>query len=112
MAYNGFPVGYPQMNGPYPQQQQQGMTPPTIHADIAQVPGEQDAANYPVAVGASQMMISRDEKEIYIKSAYANSPPTLKVYVERPPKPPEKQPDYVTRAEVEEMIARIKEAAE
>lgn len=116
MAYNnGFSVNYPYPMYPqqaYNQQNTNGMSPPMIHADIAQVPGEQEAMNYPVAAGASQMMISRDEKEIYIKSAYPNSPATLKVYEERPPQAAQKPPNYVTREEVEEMIAKIKEAAE
>ena len=68
MAYNnGFPVTYPQFvpqyQQPYqiPQYQQsasQGMTPPTVHADIYQVGSEQEAANFPVAAGASQMMVA------------------------------------------------------
>lgn len=98
--------------GPAPMQQPtpQMMTPPTIHAEIIQVDGEQAANAYPVAVGASQMMISRDETEIYIKTAFANSQPTLDVYVKRPPAPPEPQintADFVTWKGLEERLAAI-----
>ena len=52
MAFNnGFPMTYQQM---YPQYQyQQMMTPPTIRAEIIQVGSEEEAANYPVAAGAT-----------------------------------------------------------
>ena len=43
MYNNGFPVTYPQLTFPYQQPQQaQGMTRPTIHADIIQIETEQD----------------------------------------------------------------------
>ena len=52
MAYNPYQFGYM-----YPQFQQQanpqGMTPPTIHADIIQIGSEQEAWNYP----AGQIMM-------------------------------------------------------
>lgn len=91
-------------------QQPQAMTPPTIHADIYQVADEQEAANFSVAAGSSQMMINREETEIYIKSAYANSPATLEVYVKRPPAPPKPEIDpqkYVTWDGLEERLAAL-----
>lgn len=121
MAYNnGFPVTYPQIftqyQQPYPQYQQaapqasSGMTPPTVHADIYQVGSEQEAANFPVAAGASQMMVAKDDSAIYVKTAYANGQSVLDVFVKRPPAPPEKPVDltaYVTREELEQRLAAL-----
>lgn len=107
MYNNGFPVTYPQLQWPYQQQQQivQGMTRPTIHADIVQVADENEAWNYQVAAGGSQMMMARDESAIYIKSAYPNSEPTLDIYMKQAQKP---QAGYVTREELMEAIAALK----
>lgn len=122
MAYNGFPATYQPIFPPYqqpyqpPQYQQlqqqspQGMTPPTVHADIYQVGSEQEAANFPVAAGASQMMVAKDDSAIYVKTAYANGQSNLDVYVKRPPAPPEKPVDltaYVTREELEQRLAAL-----
>ena len=68
-------------------QQQQAMTPPTIHAEIIQVDNEQVAEAYPVAAGASQMMIAKDDSFIAVKTAYANGEALLNVFVKRPPAP-------------------------
>lgn len=73
------------------------MTPPTIHAEIVQVEGEVAATQYPVGVGASQMMMARDESAIYVKTATSNGY-TLDVFVKRPPAPeaaPFNPADYV-----------------
>lgn len=79
---------------PSPQQQQPAaaasMTPPTIHAEIVQVSsgeqGEQEAKQYPVGAGMSQMMMSKDEEAIFIKTATPNGY-VLDVYIKRPPAP-------------------------
>lgn len=121
MAYNnGFPMGYPQFYPQYPQYQQQQipqqqaqpqmMTPPTIHAEILQVDNEQSAENYPVAAGSSQMMIRKDDGEIYIKTAFANGQSRLDVYVRRPEKPvkPPFDPDaYITKDEFENRLNQL-----
>ena len=140
MAYNnGFPVNYQQVYPQYqafqpaplqqvPQQiqqpqpmqqvqqvQQQGMTPPIVHADIYQIASDQDAANFPVAAGSSQMMITKDEKTIFIKTAYPNGQSTLDVYEKRPPAPVQKPVDmknYVTRDELEKRLAAINHKTE
>lgn len=108
MAWNnGYPATYSQYPQGYqvpvygqqmtqaayqqPGMQQQAapqMTPPTIRAEIVQVDGEDAANAFPVGAGTSQMMISRDETEIYIKSATANGQTVLDVYRKRPPAPP------------------------
>lgn len=120
MAYNnGFPVTYQQMyyqpNMYQPQnvqQNQQMFSPPTIHAEIIQVDGEQAAVNYPVAAGASQMMIAKDDSAIYIKTAFANGQHNLDVYVKRPPEPRREEFDpgkYVTYEELEKRLQSLVE---
>ena len=113
MAYNnGFPVGYPyyQPVQPYQQQMQQApqtMTPPTIHAEILQVEDEAAASRYPVAAGASQMMIARDDSAIFVKSVSQNGT-RLDVFVKRPPapqKPPFDPSAYVRRDEIAGIIS-------
>lgn len=123
MAYNnGFPIGYQQFYPQYipPQQyaqqsqatmmQQAAMTPPTIHAEILQVDNEQSAENYPVAAGASQMMIKKDDSEIYVKTAFANGQSRLDVYVKRPERPNKPSFDlegYITRDEFENRLNEL-----
>ena len=117
MAYPQYPIGYPYYQ-PYQmpqyqqqaQQQPQGMTPPTVHADIVQVSGEQEAAAFPVAAGASQMMVAKDDSMIFVKTAYANGQTNLEVYIKRPQRPVEKPVDfslYVTREELESRLAAL-----
>lgn len=115
-GFNPFPVGYQPAQMYYPQYQQQQyqqvpqaaqMTPPTIHAEIVQVDNEQAADNYPVAAGSSQMMIKKDDSEIYVKTAFANGQSKLDVYVKRPDRPskPIFDPDgYVTKEEFESRL--------
>lgn len=105
MAYNnGFPIGYPYQQ--YQYQQPQMMTPPTIRAEIIQVGSEAEAANYPVAAGATQMLMLRDDSAICIKSAFANGQSNMIVYERRAQKQPVNGPDFVTRDEFE---ARLRE---
>ena len=115
MAWNHqsyFPATYQPI---YPQQQmypQQMMTPPTIRAEIVQVDNEEQAAAYPVGAGSSQMMIARDDSAIYVKTAGPNGA-TLDAFIKRPPSPKEAAPVYMTREDVEAMIAdAIKGVAE
>lgn len=117
MAYNnGFPMGYQQYYPQYQQavvpqpQVQQMMTPPTIHAEILQVESEQYAESYPVAAGTSQMMIKRDDSEIYIKTAFANGQSRLDVYSKRPErlnKPVLDLDGYVTKDELENRLNEL-----
>lgn len=89
------------------------MTPPTIHAEIVQVGSEQAAAQYPVGAGMSQMMISRDETAIYVKTATANGY-TLDVFIKRPPAPettPFNPADYVRLDALHELISAEVQAA-
>lgn len=85
------------------------MTPPTIHADIVQVDGEEAASAYPVGAGASQMMISKDDSAIYVKTASANGQASMDVFVKRPPAPKEPAFDpsvYVRKDEIESIVRK------
>ena len=125
MAYNSyFPAAYQPMypqyqyQPSYQQYQQQAqqtaqMTPPTIRAEILQVDDEAAANNYPVAAGASQMMIAKDDSAIFVKTAYANGGYNLDVFEKRPPAAPTPVFDpaaYVTKDELENRLAAILEA--
>ena len=118
MAYNnGFPITYPQMLIPqYPQLQQaqqsppQGMTPPTIHADIIQIATEQDGWNQQVAPGVSQIMITKDEQTIMIKSAYPDRQPTMDIYRKEAQKAIPAPSDYVTKDELAAALEALRPA--
>lgn len=91
----------------------QMMTPPTIHAEIVQVDGEQAAAQYPVGAGASQMMISKDETAIFVKTATPNGY-TLDVFQKRPPAPeaaPFNPAEYVRLDALPGLVAAEVQAA-
>ena len=118
MAYNPYIYnGY--YNNPYQQQQQyyqqqqpaqQLLTPPTIHAEIIQIDDISAADVFPVGAGQSQMMMTRDDSAIIIKSALANGQTTLTVYKRQtaePKKPEINLDDYITRAEFEQRISAI-----
>lgn len=124
MAYNnGFPMSYqqfyqPQYQQPYSsfqsgnnQMQQQAntqmMTPPTIHAEIVQIADRNEASNFPVGAGQAQMMITRDDSSIFVKTAFANGQSNLVEYVKKAPEPQKPAADYVTREEFEKRLAEI-----
>ena len=116
MAYNPyFPPQYqPFQAYPQPQQMAQPFTPPTIRAEIVQVDSEEAAAQYPVGVGASQMMIAKDDSAIFIKTA-SQAGTELTVYVKRPAAPPApvfKPEEYVRRDEMETLVRSILTAKE
>lgn len=89
-----YPQAYPQQNG------------------IVWVQGMEGAKAYPVASGASVMLMDSEENIFYIKSTdQSGMPRPLRVfdYVER--KPDETKIDtsvYVTREEFEKRIAELK----
>lgn len=132
-AAYGYPYGFyppayqPTMNGyqaPVPQavyqQQEQPvqapgspqMTKPTVHADIIQIENEAAGENEPVDAGTSQMMITKDESVIMVKSVLANGETTMEIYRKQPKakKPPE--PEYVTREEFDRWVAEIESRKE
>lgn len=124
----GYPYGYyppayqPTMNGyQVPQAQtpqamvpQPGqvaaspqMTLPTVHADILQVADEEAMEKQPVDAGTSQMMITRDETVIGVKSVLANGESTLDIYKKQPKAVKPAEPEYVTREEFEKRFAEM-----
>lgn len=112
MAYNnGFPMTYqqmyPQLQYQQPVQQPQMMTLPTIHAEIIQVTTEAEAAAYPVAAGATQMFMLRDDSAICIKAAYANGQSNLTVFEKRVQKPQQDGTEYITRDEFERRLGEL-----
>lgn len=124
MAYNnGFPMSYqqlyqPQYQSPYggfqsgqqmsgASQQAQMMTPPTIHAEIVQIADRAEALNFPVGAGQAQMMITRDDSSIFVKTAFPNGQSNLVEYVKKAPEPETPHVDYVTREEFERRLAEL-----
>ena len=88
-------------------QSQQMMTPPTIHAEIVQISGKEEALNFPVAAGQTQMMMAKDESSIFIKSVFANGQSTLIEYCKKIEESNPSKIDYITREEFEKRIAEI-----
>lgn len=93
--------------------QQTGMSAPTVHADILQVKDEDEGRKTPVDVGTSKMMITKDESEIFVKSAFANGEYDFIVYLRQPKKNPEPEKlaidlsEYLTKEEFEKRIAAL-----
>ena len=93
--------------------QQTGMSAPTVHADILQVKDEDEGRKTPVDVGTSKMMITKDESEIFVKSAFANGEYDFIIYLRQPKKNPEPEKpaidlsDYLTKEEFEKRIAAL-----
>ena len=92
-------------------QQQPGpaaqMSKPTVHADIIQIENEAAGDSEPVDAGTSQMMITKDESVILVKSVLANGETTMDKYRREPKeqKPPE--PEYVTREEFDRWVTEM-----
>ena len=108
--YNIYPTQQTQQYAPQTQQYTQPQySPPTIRAEIIQVSDEAEVQNYPLAAGATQMFMSKDDKYIFIKTAYTNSPAQVITYSKGEQKPPV---EYVTKEELDkrlsDMMNRIK----
>lgn len=108
---------YPQqMMQPMPQAGQAAQNPqmslPTVHADILQVADEEAMEKQPVDAGTSQMMITKDETVIGVKSMLANGESTLDIYRKQPRAKKAEELEYVTRAEFEKRIAEMIREAE
>lgn len=102
---------YGQQQYQQPIQQPQNYSMPTIHAEIVQINGDrEEAENFPVPTGGTQMMINKAEDKIFIKTVYANNQRNLDVYVKQAPAPAQPQPNfenYVTREELEQRLAQL-----
>ena len=110
---NNFQNQFQQMPQNQPAAQSSGMSAPTVHADILQVKDEDEGRKTPVDVGTSKMMITKDEGEIYVKSAFANGEYDFVIYQRQPKKTPEPEKlaidlsDYLTKEEFEKRIAAL-----
>ena len=113
MAYNPalyFPQNYSpmyQMPQAMPQMPQQAM-PQGRMVDIVPVDSVEAAETFPVAVGATQMMIAKDDSFIAVKISGVNGQSSFSVYDKRPPSPPAPAFDpseYVRKDEVETLVS-------
>lgn len=104
----GWPGMQPMIQAPIQQPgQAPQMTKPTVHADIIQIENEAAGDNEPVDAGTSQMMITKDESAILIKSVLANGETIMDVYRKQPKAPKKAEPEYVTREEFERWVAEM-----
>lgn len=107
-GYSPYPV-YQRGIQPSSIREAQNFSRPTIHAKIVLIDGDrEEAENFPVQVGGTQMMINKAETKIFIKSVYANGQYNVDEYVKQTPMP--KKPDinyenFVTRDELEQRLA-------
>lgn len=95
------------------QQSQQGLTPPTIRAEIVQVDSLDAIDRFPMAAGTSQMFMTKDEAAIVVRSMYANGQHNDDVYDKRPPAPPAptlNPADYVRKDELQALISEALQA--
>lgn len=86
---------------------QNQMTPPTIHADIIQIEGYEQVKDYNMAAGCTQMFMTKDEQNIFIKSVFANNTDDIVTYTRSETPVENVQNDFVTREEFERRLADI-----
>lgn len=95
------------------QQNQQGLTPPTIRAEIVQV-DDMDAINHiNITPGTPQMFWTKDEHTIVVRTMYANNQHSDRIWKEQPPEPPAptlNPADYVRKDELQALIAEALQA--
>ena len=102
--YYNYQQNYPQYQQQYQQQ------PQTRIIEVVPVDTEEAAESFPVAVGATQVMFSKDDSFIAVKSVGVNGQSSFQVYVKRPkpaPKPTFDLSDYVTKDELNERLRAI-----
>ena len=110
MAYNPayyFPQNYTPMYQ-MPQQMPQAPAPQSRMVEIVPVDSVEAAETFPVAVGATQMMIAKDDSFIAVKINGVNGQSSFAVYDKRPPSPPAPVFDpaeYVRRDEIETLVS-------
>lgn len=108
MAWNnGFPATYQQMYMPQ-YQQPVYQQPNTRTVEIVPVDNEDSAAGFPVGMGATQMMIAKDDSFVAVKSVSVNGQSDFVIYDKRPPAPPAptfNPKEYVRKDEIETLVA-------
>ena len=104
MPYNPFfPVNYQ----PYQQYQQ----PQTRTVEAIPVDDEDVVLSFPVAVGATVMMVAKDDRFVAFKTNGMNGESAISFYDKRPPAPAQEPFDpslYVRRDELERIIANMR----
>ena len=100
-----------QQHQPQVQQQQQQNS---RMVEVVPAASEKAAEEFPVAAGATQMIIASDDSFIAVKAVSVTGQVTFDIYDKRPPAPPV-QPmnpaDYVRKDEVSVLIAEALKAA-
>jgi hypothetical protein len=83
--------------------------------EVVPAASEKAAEEFPVAAGATQMIIGSDDSFIAVKAVSVTGQVTFDIYDKRPPAPPV-QPlnpeDYVRRDEIGQMIAAAIQSAQ
>lgn len=96
-----------------PQQYQpmyQPMQPQSRMVEVVPVDSVDSAKEFPVAIGATMLMIAKDDSFLAIKINGVNGQSSFEVYDKRPPAPEKPVFDpavYVTRDELESRLAAI-----
>lgn len=107
MAYNPqmyFPQNYQPQYQPF----QQPIMPQTRMVEVVPVDTVDAAREFPVAIGATVIMIAKDDSFMAVKINGVNGQSSFEVYDKRPQAPPEPvfDPDaYVTKEELERRLA-------
>ena len=100
-----------QQHQPQVQQQQQQNS---RMVEVVPAASEKAAEEFPVAAGATQMIIGSDDSFVAVKSVSVTGQVTFDIYDKRPPAPPV-QPlnpdDYVRKDEVAVLIAEALKTA-
>lgn len=111
MAYNPafyFPQNYTPMYQPPVQPPVQ--QPQSRMVDIVPVDSVEAAETFPIPVGATQLMIARDDSFMAIKVNGVNGQSSFTVYDKRPPAPPTPRfdpSDYLRKDEAEKLVQGI-----
>ena len=97
-----------------PMQAQQANQQSSRMVEVVPAASEKAAEEFPVAAGATQMIIGSDDSFVAVKSVSVTGQVTFDIYDKRPPAPPV-QPlnpaDYVRKDEVSALIAEALKSA-
>ena len=99
-----------QQHQPQVQQQQQQNS---RMVEVVPAASEKAAEEFPVAAGATQMIIGSDDSFVAVKSVSVTGQVTFDIYDKRPPAPPAptlNPADYVRKDELEALISEALQA--
>ena len=117
MAYNPmmyFPQNYGYQQPIYQPAPQPQQMPSSRMVEVVPVDTVRVAEEFPVPIGATVMMIAKDDSFIAVKINGVNGQSSFAVYDKRPPAPPVPSFDpqaYVTKDELEARLAAISKPA-